>query len=263
MIRWFRRIIALLVLVYLGYALAMIWLHPRFIYPFSQEPFAGDGYTMIEIAVPGTDPLPLWVHRGNETAPVVLYFMGNRGTLELFRPMLDHHKRQGRGVVGMTYRGGGGVPGEPSERALKRDAMAALQAVHQQFPERSLIVQGYSLGTGVAMHVAANAEVDAVILSAPYTRLCTLMAKASGLPACFMPIQRWDSLADANRVREAVLIVHGSADQLIPIWHGRRLARTLSDAGAQTTFLPIDGAGHTNLTQFPNYLQQIDAFLTR
>lgn len=259
--RRLRSLLFKLLGAYVVYAIAMILLHPGFIYPFDQRGFEGEGYREVLVEVPGADPLPVQVAQGQSGAPVILYFMGNLGALELFRPMLDHHKDQGRWVVAMPYRGAGGVPGEPSEQGMKRDALAVFDALDEIVTEGAVVVQGYSMGTGLAMYVAAERPVDGVILSAPFDRLCGLMAKRALLPACYLPfVQKWDSLADAGDVDAPVLVLHGDRDELIDIARGRRLAEALAGS-TEVAFQVIPGAGHSNLFGADGYLPTIDAFI--
>lgn len=239
--------------LYAIYGAMMIALHTKFIYPFQNWPFAGTGYEAVQI----NPDLQVQVFAGQTGAPIIVYFMGNAGALEAFRVVLDHHKARGRSVVAMAYRGGGGLPGTASEKVLKQDAMDVMAALPGLVPEGPVIIQGYSLGTGIALHVAARHQVRAVILSAPYDRLCRLMARASYLPACLLPVQRWVSARDAPNVQAPVLAQHGTEDTLIPIAEGEKLAARLPDH----QFLPVEGAGHNDLFSKPGYLAAMDAFI--
>ncbi|MGH1412137.1 MAG: alpha/beta fold hydrolase [Pelagimonas sp.] len=260
MLRRLGWLITAFALLYLGYASLMIWLHPRFIYPFYPDTFSASGFKAFDVAVDGAEPLPVQVARGRKGAPTVVYFMGNVGSLKLFRAMLEHHRAAGRHVVAMPYRGGGGVPGEPSESTLKRDALAVFDALPKLGVSGPVIVQGYSLGTGLALQVASHRKLAGVILAAPYEKMCQLMTAASFLPACILPgVQRWDSAALAPAVSDPVLILHGNKDALIPMSHGQNLAQLLPDA----RFVKIDGAGHTNLFGTKPYLAKIDAFISQ
>ena len=252
------RLLAVLLILYLGYATVMVALHPRFIYPFGPEPFADPAFTRHDLPSGAV----IYVAEGAPEAPVVLYFMGNVGYLGAFSPMLDHHRARGRSVVALAYPGGGGLPGKPSEVLLKAQALDAYDAVPAVLPQTTgpIVAHGYSLGSGLALHVAAEREVAGVVLSAPYARLCELMAAQSWLPACKLPfVQRWDNLNLASRVTEPVLVSHGSQDALIDISQGRRLARVLPKA----TFVDIAGAGHADLLGFPRFLEAIDGFVAR
>lgn len=248
--------------LYAVYAATMVWLHPRFIYPFQQDPFSGAGYTVVDLPVDGADTVPVQMSLGAPGAPVIVYYMGNVGALDLFRPMLDHHQERGRTVIALQFRGGGGVPGRSSEATLKRDALALFDAVPDLVPGGGpVFVQGYSMGTGLALHVAARRMVDGVILSAPFHRMCELMARAAKLPACVLPVQRWNSAADADQVTGPVLVQHGTEDPLIPFGDGKRLADRLRAAGAALRFEALSGAAHNDLIDHAAYLPVVDEFI--
>lgn len=256
------RLILSLTAMYGLYAAVMVLLHPTFLYPFVQTPFDHSAY---ETHVIADDGPTVYVHDAGPDAPVVVYFMGNVGAVQVFLPMLEAHRRTGRSVVAMAYRGGGSVAGTPSERSLKSDALATFDALPDLLsaPPDITVVQGFSLGTGLAVHVAANRDVSGVVLSAGYDRICRLMARASGLLACTVPgVQTWDTIQDAGAVTEPVLMLHGTADDIIPESYGRDLFDGLTgvDPDAQH-FVQISGAGHNNLLRFPEYWRAIDAFV--
>ncbi|WP_417208386.1 alpha/beta hydrolase [Antarctobacter sp.] len=246
--------------VYALYAAAMVALHPRYIYPFGQDRF--DNPRFVQRAV---DDVPVYVFDGGADAPVIVYFMGNLGALGGFAPMLDHHADKGRSVVAMGYRGGGGLPGQSSETSLKADARRVIAGLGDVLPNRRgpVIVQGYSLGTGLALHVAAHSNrVDGVILAAPYAQLCDLMTTAGHVPACYLPgVQKWQTLKDVPQVRSPVLILHGDRDDLVPHAQGLELAEALQAAGKSVDFVTVAGAGHVDLFGRPDYMQPLDAFI--
>jgi len=190
--------------------------------------------------------------------------MGNIGALGYFAPMLDHHDGQERQVVAMGYRGGGGLPGFPSEAALKADALAVFDALPDilgRSPDR-VVAQGYSLGSGLAVHLAAHRPIAGVVLSAPYARLCDLMATASGVPACLLPwVQTWRSDQEARHVSASTLILHGDRDSLVPLSQGRKLAASMTHPDADLRFVVVAGAGHTDLLTTAPYLTEIDTFI--
>ena len=243
--------------LYLTYAAVMVALHPQFIYPFGPHPLDRPDFRQ-EVVTDRDVAMAISTQQG-ETA--VLFFMGNGGALAYFAPLLDAHLSAGRSVAAMEYPGGGGIPGKPSELRMKADALAAYDWLTDRH-DGPIVVHGYSLGTGLALHVAAHRPVSAVVLDAPYMRMCELMTRASYLPACMLPgVQRWDSTVDVPDVTVPVLIQHGSSDQLIPIRHGERLAHLMRDSAVPVTFAPISGATHDNLPVQPGYAGRIDTFL--
>jgi fermentation-respiration switch protein FrsA (DUF1100 family) len=243
--------------LYLAYGAGMVALHPSFIYPFAQGEWPLP-LTYEAVPLPDREPARLRVAMGD--GPAVLYFMGNAGSIGLFGTSLEQHRRTGRTVVALEYRGGGGLTGWPSEKLLKEDALAAYDWLDAQ-TDQPIVVHGYSLGSGLALHVAAERPVAGVILDAPFARLCELMARASALPACWLPVQRWDSLALVDQVRAPVLIQHGGQDALIPPEQGERLAKALESNGQQVEFHLLPKADHLDITSDAEWGKVIERFL--
>src|SRR5208282_1654864 len=109
-----------------------------------------------------------WYVAPRDGKPVVLYFHGNGGALryrvERFRKLLS----DGVGLVALEYRGYGGSSGTPTEAGLIADAEAAYAFAAARYPAQQLVLWGESLGSGVAVAVAAGKPVGRVILEAPF-----------------------------------------------------------------------------------------------
>ncbi len=246
---------------YIAYAAAMIYAHPQFIYPFGADRFVADGW---ENHVTEDRGVTLAVANGGSDV-AILYFMGNAGAFTYFAGFVDGYVEADRKVVAMQFRGGGGIAGTPSEAGLKADALDAYDWLRETHAG-PIVVHGYSMGTGLALYVAANRDVDAIVLDAPLYRMCDLMARASYLPACHLPfVQKWDSarlVGDPSApISAPVLIQHGTADTLIPLADGARLVDLMRDNGLDVTFHEIEGATHTNIASQPGFNERIDAFL--
>ncbi len=125
----------------------------------------------------------------------------------------------GYGVVMMTYRGFGGSGGRPSEEANVSDALDVYEAVRASgIPAAAIVVYGESLGSGVAVQLAAQKEVGGLILDAPYTSIVDLAAlHYPHLPARWLMTDRYETLKVAGKVTAPALIVHGEADDIIPV----------------------------------------------
>ena len=238
---------------FVAYASALIILHPRYIYPFYANDRILEGFVRVQIA--SDDGIPIFVQEREGRGPVVLYFMGNAGSLSLFEGAFRGHIAADRHVVALEYRGGAGRPGRPSEAVLRGDALRA--ADYALGLGKPLIVQGYSLGTGLATHVASERRADRIILTAPYDGLCRLMAAQSYLPACQLPfVQAWHSLDAALQIDVPILVLHGSEDRIIP-----------PSASAAFDTLPtverhiVDGAGHNDIGAYPAYREAIERFI--
>jgi fermentation-respiration switch protein FrsA (DUF1100 family) len=158
-------------------------------------------------------------------APVIVYCHGNGGNISYRGDRLLRFARQGFGVLLLEYRGYGGNPGHPSEEGLYADARAALKFLDAAdiTPERR-VLYGESLGTGVAVRLASEQTVGALVLEAPYTRLADV--GAAHFPSFLVRLilrDRFDSVARIALVKAPLLVLHGERDEVIPVALGRAL----------------------------------------
>jgi fermentation-respiration switch protein FrsA (DUF1100 family) len=175
--------------------------------------------------------------------PIVLYFHGNGGNLsgraERYRQIID----SGLGLYAPTYRGYPGAGGAPSEAALIADALEHFDRA--QAAAGDVVLHGESLGTGIAVAVAAERPARALILEAPFTGAVDVAAAAyPWLPVSLLMKDPFISRDRIGDVEEPLLVVHGTADRTIPFNQGR----ALYDMANQPKELRVhEGAGHTQL----------------
>jgi pimeloyl-ACP methyl ester carboxylesterase len=193
-----------------------------------------------------------WWGAAKPGRPTLLYFHGNGGSFVTRSERIRKYMAHGYGLVMMTYRGFGGSAGTPSEKANVADALEVYDAVRASGVSPSeIVVYGESLGTGVAVQVAAQREVGGVILDAPYTSIVDLATlHYPYLPARWLMTDRYETLQSAGRVTAPVLIVHGEEDDVIPVEMGRRVAAALQGPVKVATF---PGAGHSDHYLFGSY----------
>jgi uncharacterized protein len=180
--------------------------------------------------------------------PVILYFHGNGDYLAGFFGRFRDLIADGDGVVALSYRGYAGSSGQPSERGLLQDAAAAYAFTTARYAADKIIIWGFSLGSGVAVALAADQPVGKLILEAPYTSIADVAASLFW----FMPV-RWvmrDQFRSDERIARVnvpVLIMHGTDDAAIPINFGERL---FALAPEPKQFVRFPGGGHENLDNF-------------
>ena len=180
--------------------------------------------------------------------PVVLYFHGNGGALNLRANRFRNLVSDGNGLLALSYRGYGGSTGNPSEEGLIRDAGAAYQFAASRYGAARIVIFGESLGTGVAVATAAAHPAAALILDAPFTSAADV--GASAYP--FLPV-RWliqDSFRSDERIARVnvpLLVLHGEADRIIPISFAEKL---FALAREPKRFVRFPRGGHVNLDEF-------------
>jgi len=175
--------------------------------------------------------------------PVMVYFHGNGGNISYRWPRAELFQREGCGVLMVEYRGFGGSTGSPSEQALLADGRLMLDRLEERgISSTRVILFGESLGTGIAVTLAAERPVAAVILDSPFTALVDVAAAHfPWLPVRLLMWDRFDSLAKISRVHARLLIIHGEADGVVPFAMGERL---FAAANEPKTFLRLKGADH-------------------
>jgi fermentation-respiration switch protein FrsA (DUF1100 family) len=128
----------------------------------------------------------------------------------------------GYGVFQAEYRGYAGNPGTPHEAGLYLDARAAYAFVAER--SRSIVLHGYSLGSGIATQLALETRVDALVLESPFTSIVDVAAQRFPLfPVRSLARDRYDNLSKIAAVGTPLLIYGGANDRIVPPRHFSRL----------------------------------------
>jgi fermentation-respiration switch protein FrsA (DUF1100 family) len=180
--------------------------------------------------------------------PVILYFHGNGGTLALRAGRFRTLTQDGTGLVAIDYRGYGGSTGRPTQSGLMIDGRTAYGFAAARYSPDRIAVWGESLGTGVAVALAAERSFGRIVLEAPFTSA----ADAAARHYPFVPVRalmkdQFRSDEVIGSIRAPLLVLHGTDDDVVPIDLGERL---FALAPEPKRFVPFPGGGHDNLEQF-------------
>jgi fermentation-respiration switch protein FrsA (DUF1100 family) len=184
----------------------------------------------------------VWHVAPRADGPVMLYFHGNgaglRHRVERFRALTD----DGSGLVALSYRGYAGSSGRPSEAGLIADAAAAYAFAAARYPPARLVLWGESLGSGVAVALAAEQRVGRMVLEAPFLSAVEIAAGAYPIvPVRWLMKDQFRSDLRIGKVTAPVLIVHGDRDTVVPIGYGEALYALIK---SPKRFVRVPGAGH-------------------
>ena len=190
--------------------------------------------------------------------PLVLYFHGNGGSLRYRADRFRALSEDGTGLVALSYRGYGGSTGSPSEAGLIADAEAAFAFAAARMPPQRVVVFGESLGSGVAVALAATHRIGGVVLEAPFTSAADIGAAAYWyLPVRLLMKDPFHSDERIGRVTAPLLVLHGERDGVVPIAQGERL---FSLANEPKRFLRFAEGGHSDLDRY-GALEAVRLFL--
>jgi fermentation-respiration switch protein FrsA (DUF1100 family) len=179
--------------------------------------------------------------------PVILYFHGNGGAVQYRVERFNKLLADGIGLVALEYRGYGGSTGSPSESGLTADAEAAYAFAAARYAVPQIVVWGESLGSGVAVTLAAEKPVGRVILEAPFTSAAAVGAQHYWyMPVRLLMKDQFRSDERIGKVTAPLLILHGMHDQIVPYAMGERLFDLANKPKHIVRFL--DG-GHEDLDQ--------------
>jgi pimeloyl-ACP methyl ester carboxylesterase len=148
-------------------------------------------------------------------------------------------------VALVNYRGFGESTGWPTPEAALADALLIYDTLAQRAdvdPERVAVI-GYSLGTGVAVHVAERRPTVAVALFAPYDSLKLVQPGASPLYAPLQSMMKpyFTPIESAPNIQAPMLALVGSEDDVFPADLSRRLAEAWGGAAEVRVY---DGERH-------------------
>lgn len=193
----------------------------------------------------------------------VLYFHGNAGSLRSWGAIAPDFTGRGYDVLIPDYRGFGKSTGRiRSEKILLRDAEAAYERLREVYPENRIILYGRSVGTGLAVYLAAANRPRMVILESPYYSFLDLAAYHYPLiPRPLLRLLlRYPLRTDQwiAKVECPIYLFHGERDEIIPHASSVRLLPLIRSERMLTT---IPSGGHNDLGEHDLYQRKLDQIL--
>ncbi len=219
------------------------------------------GVTEQRVKTPDGETIVLWYSPAQPGKPTVLFFHGNGGEIADRTERFAFLQSQGLGVMFVSYRGYGASTGEISEQGLVTDALTAYDVLRAKgVAPRDIMLLGESLGTGVAVQLAAQRPVGAVALEAPYTATVDIAADIYWwLPVRLLMKDQFRSRDYIAQVKVPLLIQHGDADRVVPVAQGRALFE-MANEPKQLVIIP--GEGHDAVFDRGVWAREVDFFLT-
>jgi uncharacterized protein len=204
------------------------------------------GLAGFETAPPGHGLTSWWHAPPAKDAPVILYFHGNGGALAGRAHIFGEMARWGAGVMAVGYPGYGGNPGEMSEAAIHRAAQANYDwLIKQGIDPKRIVIAAHSMGTGVAIPLAAKNKAAGLILESPFTSLAEVAQRQMWMfPVEHLVKDPFRSVDHIRDVHMPVVWMHGTNDGMVPYAMGERLFGMID---GPKCFFRIEGGDHDHL----------------
>ena len=190
---------------------------------------------------------------------LIFFLHGNGGNLAAWTSEAEYYQSINYDMFMLDYRGYGKSTGRiESESQLHLDVRTAWDRVAPQYTTKPIVIYGRSLGTALAAKLAVDVDSDLVILVSPFTSMIAMARQQYPLLPEWLVRYPMRTDQRIDDIAAPILLVHGSADRLIPLEHSKTLVES---AAAATRLLVISGAGHDDIHLFGDYLTGLAAVL--
>lgn len=240
-------------IIYIGFGVLLFVTQRSFIYfpsqviqhPFDEITFDNNGNTIKSILL----------NKGKKNA--IVYFGGNAEAVAYsageFNNQFNSHT-----VYLVNYRGYGGSSGSPSEASLYSDAIHIFDLI--SVSHESITIIGRSLGSGVACYLAAQRNVEKLVLITPFDSIQNIAQNTFPIyPMSLLLKDKYNSIDKASKIQAKVLILVAEKDEVIGMMHTKNLASSFSNGTVET--IVIKGAGHNNISEYPRHYESIKEFI--
>lgn len=244
--RLFAYALIIIGLLYTGLSGVLFVFQRSFIY----FPQPRSNANAIVMQLPSSDG-PVFVStRPADGQDAIIYFGGNAEDVSMNLPDLSQAFPT-QAIYLLHYPGYGGSAGRPSEKSIIAASFALFDAVHAKHPK--IVVIGRSLGTGVAVQVAASRPVVRLVLVTPFDSLVDVAAAHYPImPVRWLLLDKYDSWKYAPRVTAPTRIIVAGKDEIVPRATTEKL-RTRFKPGIVSRIV-IPNVGHNTISDDPEYL---------
>jgi abhydrolase domain-containing protein 17 len=198
-------------------------------------------------------------YESEQASYTILFSHGNAEDIGMIEHFAWRLRDLGFNVLTYDYQGYGTSSGSPSEENVYEaiDAAYDYLLTGKRIDPKRIILHGRSLGGGVAADLATREPVAGLILESAFTAAFRVVTRYP-----MFPFDKFDSVTKIDKVTCPVLVIHGTDDSNIPLYHGRLLFEAANEPKQS---LWVEGAGHNNViyTDEKLYLDTIRGFVRK
>ena len=250
----FLTLLGSFLLIYMAGALLLYIFQSSFIYyptpvikhPFPEKTFAHDGETIKVITL-------------NEGKPKAIVYFGGNGEAVAYSSEGFSESFPDHTVYLVNYRGYGGSSGTPTQAGLFDDALYLYDRIKKD--HREITAVGRSLGSGIAVYLASQREVEKLVLITPYESIQSVAQELYPIfPMALILRESYRSVDYVEKISaKKTLIVIAEEDKVINPSHAYRLAEKF--VPKEITIKVIEGRGHNTISHDKRYYTVLKAFI--
>lgn len=213
----------------------------------------------VNIKAQGGKSLNGLLFKADSAKGLVFYLHGNAGSLDNWGEVANRYTELHYNVFILDYPGYGKSEGSIKSKTQLFDAIqTAYDEMKKRFPEGSIVVLGYSIGTGPAANLASTNHPKLLILQAPYYSLTDMMRHTYPIIPTFILKYRFQTNEYLKKCKMPVVIFHGNQDEVI--YYGSSL-KLKEEMKTSDTLITLKEQGHNGMTDNPDYIAAIRTFL--
>lgn len=254
--RLLRSLILVPIAAALGFILIAIYFSDRLIFMPPQSSYKDDS-KVVKIETVDNGTISARFYENSQARYTILFSHGNAediGHIESFAKKLG---QLGVSVLVYDYRGYGTSGGSASEANAYSDIDAAYSylVTEKKTKPENIILHGRSLGGAVAIDLAARQTVGGLIIESTFTSAFRVITRYP-----ILPFDKFKSIEKINRVNCPILVIHGTKDSTIPLYHGEQLFESANEPKYSNW---VEGAEHNNVYDRDptGYLDSIAKFI--
>ena len=187
----------------------------------------------------------------------LLYFGGNAEDVAVNIPEFQQYFPD-HTLYLVNYRGFGGSTGKPTQAGLIEDALNIYDRIKEN--HENISVMGRSLGSGVAVQLAAERDVAKLVVVTPFDSVLNMAKDMYPIfPVSLLLKDQFDSVGQINKVQAPVLILVAEQDGMIP----RKRTDVLINAipTDQVSVWVIKDTSHNDIQSSSDYTDALISFI--
>lgn len=190
---------------------------------------------------------------------LVFYLHGNAGSIDSWGEIAGVYLSNNYDFFILDYRGYGKSQGKISgEKQLYKDIQIVYDSLKPMYSENTIVIIGYSIGTGLAAHLASTNNPKLLILKAPYFNLPDLAHQYIKVIPSFLIRYKLRTNEFIKNTKCPVIIFHGDQDEVIYVGSSYKLKDLFKP---EDRLIILEGQGHNGINDNPVYLETLKGIL--